>query len=117
MPYLNFETSSGRAEIDQLISELAENRDRTQSELPESPRRSANQMLIKAYLYHHPPLHVPRTLDQFYFSRLGGTEHRDQDQVVYRYTANRAGQILLTVDQLWLWILGEGDISNSIVLA
>jgi hypothetical protein len=70
------------------------------------------------------------TLDQYYYASLDDTTERDMDQVMARYIqrqeARRAtegmvpfdevairprGEILsqiLVVDQLWLWILGDG---------
>ena len=45
----------------------------------------ADELLIKAYLNHKPPLHVRRTLDQSFYYMLADTRKRDRDQVVYRY--------------------------------
>jgi hypothetical protein len=38
--------------------------------------------MINAYLVHEPPLHIRRTLDQFYYLGMDSTEERDEDQVV-----------------------------------
>jgi hypothetical protein len=35
-------------------------------------------------------LHISRTLDQSYYTSLADTKDRDYDQVIYRYTANKA---------------------------
>jgi hypothetical protein len=55
-------------------------------------------------------LHVPRTLDESYYKALECTRDRDSDQVVYRYTENKAKKSgnqskvhILMVNQLWLW--------------
>lgn len=45
-----------------------------------------DKMLIRKYLYHDPPLHPRRTLDQAYYRTLKTTKARDRDQVVYRGT-------------------------------
>jgi hypothetical protein len=47
-----------------------------------------NEKMLCAYLYHHPPVHARRTLDQFYYHMLENTEERDQDQVITRYYHN-----------------------------
>lgn len=43
---------------------------------------SVDGNLINAYLDHEPPLHIRRTLDQFYYLGMDSTEERDEDQVV-----------------------------------
>ena len=72
-----------------------------------------NRKLILAYMFDEIPLHFRRTLDQYYYTNVPTTEARDLDQVVSRYfnktwpeEANE--NLLLMVDQLWLWILDEG---------
>jgi hypothetical protein len=45
-----------------------------------------DKQMIKKYIYHHPPLHPRRTLDQSYYCTLKTTAARDRDQVVYRGT-------------------------------
>ncbi|KAM0327166.1 hypothetical protein ACHAQA_006297 [Verticillium albo-atrum] len=45
-----------------------------------------DRMVLKKYLYHEPPLHPRRTLDQAYYWTLNTTKSRDRDQVVYRAT-------------------------------
>src|SRR4051794_27481763 len=84
MPFLSFETNAGRERLADAIQLT-----RTQ------PEYSINQSgvpkdkkLILAYLDHDRcPLHISRTLDQFYYYVLPDTTSRDTDQVVYRYTA------------------------------
>ncbi|KAK0613539.1 hypothetical protein B0T14DRAFT_499008 [Immersiella caudata] len=45
-----------------------------------------DQRMIEKYLYHNPPLHPRRTLDQSHYWTLKTTKARDRDQVVYRGT-------------------------------
>lgn len=78
----------------------------------------ADEQLLRENLHKDPPLHIRRTLDQYYFLTLDDTSARDRDQVVYRET--RAGRSfhsrntrLVMVDQLWLWILDEHTIITS----
>lgn len=69
---------------------------------------SDEQSLLGAYLTNHHPLHIRRTLDQYYYHTLKDTSERDQDQVVSRYQQSTELQprILTMVDQLWIWVLG-----------
>ena len=86
---------------------------------------SAEYMLIQAYQASQDMrLHLRRTLDQFYYIGMEDTEDRDTDQVIQRYAIKKAlkkasnkfadlipeipEHKLLMVDQLWLWIIGEG---------
>ncbi|RYP46241.1 hypothetical protein DL768_007508 [Monosporascus sp. mg162] len=78
----------------------------------------ADERLLRKYVKADPPLHIRRTLDQYYFVTLDDTSQRDKDQVVYRGT--KAGHSLHTrntrvvmVDQLWLWILDDNTIITS----
>jgi hypothetical protein len=90
--------------------------------------------LVGAYLYANPPLHPRRTLHQSfnqYGSFLRDTRKLDQEQIVYKATANarestREGcskwclcsdctaeratvSRLLMVDQLWVFVLDESE--------
>lgn len=59
-----------------------------------------------------PLLHIRRTLDQSYFLNLKDTSQRDQDQVVYRATKGTGNHTrVVMVDQLWLWVLDERELS------
>jgi hypothetical protein len=74
-----------------------------------------DERLLRHYLHNDPPLHIRRTLDQYYFLTLEDTSARDRDQVVYRETkAGRRFQSrntrVVMVDQLWLWILDDSKI-------
>jgi hypothetical protein len=70
-----------------------------------------DEELLRQNLHKDPPLHVRRTLDQYYFSTLEETSARDKDQVVYRETQYGQGiqsrARVVMVDQLWLWILDD----------
>lgn len=75
-----------------------------------------HKLLIQSYLKvgddgdEVPPLQVRRTLDHYFYSHLGSTSRRDDDQVVLRYTSNFEGvePKIFMVDQLWIWILEDG---------
>lgn len=77
------------------------------------PSSTADDALIEAYLRGSPPLHIRRTLDQFFYHGIDTTQ-RDRDQVVYRYCKNRRLEPrVFMVDQCWLWILGNGKVTPS----
>ncbi|KAM7183911.1 hypothetical protein V8F20_012434 [Naviculisporaceae sp. PSN 640] len=78
----------------------------------------ADERLLRDNVNRNPPLHIRRTIDQYYFPTLEDTSLRDKDQVVYRGT--RAGRSfhakntrVVMVDQLWLWILDDHTIITS----
>lgn len=50
---------------------------------------NSDDELLKKYLFKRWPLHLRRTLDQYYYSYLADTESRDGDQVVMRSRNNR----------------------------
>jgi hypothetical protein len=59
-----------------------------------------------------PGLQSRRTLDRYYYSHLEDTSQRDDDQVIYRYTAGeqlRGGKAarIFMVDQVWVWVLDK----------
>jgi hypothetical protein len=88
--------------------------------------QKADFSLVLGYLDSERPLHCRRTLDQYSYYMLETTESRDIDQVVYKWArkqqerqrANLASsnpdrrpknRPILMVDQLWLWILPDGE--------
>uniref|UniRef100_A0A093V039 Ankyrin repeat domain-containing protein 50 n=1 Tax=Talaromyces marneffei PM1 TaxID=1077442 RepID=A0A093V039_TALMA len=79
---------------------------------------TSDEKLILAYMFDEIPLHFRRTLDQYYYYNLLTTEARDTDQVVSRYfkkiwPEDDNENLLLMVDQLWLWILDEDTVVTS----
>ncbi|KAL4985782.1 hypothetical protein BDW68DRAFT_189388 [Aspergillus falconensis] len=59
------------------------------------------------------PLHPRRTLDQYFYYTLNNTTHRNQDQVVARHGQSQGKKqpVVLMVDQLWLWRIGDVIVS------
>lgn len=61
------------------------------------------------------PLHLRRTLDQFYYSSLSDTKQRDADQTISKWTGSNLTEEgrdvaamdsrMIMVDQLWCWVL------------
>jgi hypothetical protein len=113
MPYLNFEIDERRAEMAAAIRKAAQSSIRQSADKGHG-KPSIDETLICAYLRisntkQTPPLHVRRTLDQYYYT-FNSTEARDRDQVVYRYTDSTNCKQIFMVDQLWLFIIDEGEI-------
>lgn len=75
---------------------------------------AADGRLVEDHLYSTPPLHMRRTLEQFYYWTAEDTSRRDKGQVVCRGTryygdekSPEASTRIVMVDQLWLWILDD----------
>ncbi|KAK8073492.1 hypothetical protein PG994_004391 [Apiospora phragmitis] len=89
----------------------------TLAQVAEQMDYEADERLLRDYVKADPPLHIRRTLDQYYFVTLDDTSDRDKDQVVYRgtldKTKNRTQRRVVMVDQLWLWILDDNTIITS----
>jgi hypothetical protein len=75
---------------------------------------AADGRLIEHHLFASAPLHMRRTLEQYYYWTASDTSRRDSDQVVCRATRSlqedgEAIARVVMVDQLWLWILDESE--------
>jgi hypothetical protein len=73
-------------------------------------------LLLEKFLFYDPPLHIRRTLDQFYYYMAEDTDVRDSDQVISRYSRRKFpgdSVPIVMVDQLWLWVV---NISKSMHL-
>lgn len=116
MPYLHFESTRRRQEMQQAIK---------RAEILRSPlcpylgkASTYDEMLIRAHLATSTAsLHVRRTLDQSFYHNID-TESRDEDQVVYRYQLKDREKEdvdpkIVMVDQLWMWVLGPNLIVTS----
>lgn len=77
---------------------------------------AADGRLVEDHLFDESsPLHMRRTLEQFYYWTAPDTTGRDKEQVVCRGTRAQnedpdATARLVMVDQLWLWILDESTL-------
>lgn len=69
------------------------------------------QKLLAAYRDDDDPLHVRRTLDQYFYHMLQNTRSRDTDQVISRFQSKHhlKPAILTMVDQLWLWVVSDSN--------
>lgn len=113
MPILGFETHGQRKSLSRAIK--AADGDNNYEWATQTER------LVKSYLKAERSVHCRRTLDQFLYYMLPSTEIRDLDQVIFR-SARRAecekkprdrakvsDRPVLMVDQLWLWVLSDGN--------
>lgn len=78
---------------------------------------TVDELLLLSYLNVQSYIQPRRTLDHSRYHTLQGRdiEIRDMDQVVYRHT-KRLGlkPRLMMVDQLWLWIIDNGESSSPV---
>jgi hypothetical protein len=74
--------------------------------------------LLQTYLDREHPLHIRRTLDQFYYFNLAGEEmeYRDTHQTITEFFESLQDEgikaenfPILMVDQLWLWVVRDGE--------
>ena len=75
------------------------------------PSGNLHEYLIRGYYQPGALAYQPRrTLDQYGYADIETTSHRDDDQVIYRYTKDdpMAEIKIFMVDHLWLWVLGKG---------
>ncbi|RDW87897.1 hypothetical protein BP5796_03591 [Coleophoma crateriformis] len=78
--------------------------------------KDGDAKLLENFLFHDPPLHIRRTLDQFHYYMTDNTTARDSDQVITRYYQRQfptKPPPIVMVDQLWLWIVDEKTIVTS----
>lgn len=106
---------ASRAPIEKKVEQEERRKKRIQKIIKVAKEsRTPDEKLILAYMFDEIPLHFRRTLDQYYYYTLPTTEARDVDQVVSRYfektwpEEEENENLVLMVDQLWLWILDKG---------
>ena len=112
MPYIHWELPADQRDRYKMVEAISLNK--------EYKRRKSNRAkfvefgLLKSHIDAALPLHIRRTLDQYFYTSLKSTTARDDDQVVYRYAKNVLEGIkkrdlpIMMVDQLWLLMLYDG---------
>lgn len=103
MPFLHYETHKRRMSMTTTIESARKGH-------KPRPDASRDELLVHAYWKHD--LHMRRTLDQYFYHGIDTTQ-RDNDQVVWRYCdkyRRPEEPKLFMVDQLWMWILGGGEL-------
>jgi hypothetical protein len=86
-------------------------------EQPNVQRTVMQWALSRDYIRGQKTLHPRRTMDQFYYSSLINTNHRDSDQTISKWTGlgveqggrqrAHSSSRLIMVDQLWCWVLDD----------
>ena len=115
MPYLHWELQAQQVEMKKIMDRTKDDRKPIRERIlkdPDLKDHNGTEKLYWVYLDEEHPLHVRRTLDQYYYHTLANTEERDKDQTGIRYhdkhlqSDNRNLKPVLTmVDQLWMWVL------------
>lgn len=115
MPYLHWELQAQQVEVKKILDKTKEERAPIRQRILEAPEledHKGTEKLYWVYLDEKHPLHVRRTLDQYYYHTLPNTEERDKDQTGIRYHDNHLKRdnrdlkpVLTMVDQLWMWVL------------
>jgi len=112
MPYIHWETEKKLDEMKEIIRNPKDKSNHKDQELGKYKK------LIQAYLNEEEeddhPLHIRRTLDQYYYTTLQNTTALDKDQVVSRHFERhwaKDEKVVMMVDQLWLWVLGGNSFS------
>jgi hypothetical protein len=118
MPYLHYEYTSRRQKMLETVEQVREG---VRSGPPRPQSNTPDQNAIWAYLRRDMPLHIRRTLDQFYYDALDsdtpqkrGVPPRNKDQVIQRFMKSqeqwkRDDPLMLMVDQLWMVLLEDGE--------
>jgi len=108
MPILAYEPGRVRKKVSKAIQ--------TYIKEGKTKEEKYDLLLLPAYLNAKDtePLHCRRTLDQFSYYMLDSNliEERDRNQVIYQWgrKTQKAGDApVLMVDQLWLWVLPDGE--------
>jgi hypothetical protein len=119
MPYLHYEYTSRRQSMLETVDQVIEG---ARSGPPRPQSNTADQNAIWAYLRRDMPLHIRRTLDQFYYDALDsdtpqkkGVPPRNKDQVIQRFMKaqeqwKNEDPLMLMVDQLWMVLLEDGNV-------
>ena len=121
MPYFHWETMKSLSGMTRLLESMeAQSRadfGLTPSDPPTGFRDEMNrdELLVYHYLNRQKSLHNRRILDQYRYYDVKNTADRDRDQVFARICAEGPPKTppderpVLMVDQLWLWILQDGE--------
>ncbi|KAF2452604.1 hypothetical protein BDY21DRAFT_358573 [Lineolata rhizophorae] len=112
MPFLHWGTECVLEWRDKKI-ETIENSSANVADDCETELRRFYAEMMANQLLSDKPLHIRRTLDQYYYTHIKKTRERDLDQVVAKYgpmAKEKGHRPMIIVDQLWLWILGGNTV-------
>jgi hypothetical protein len=113
IPYLEtalqrFLTATKNKKLNLEITERESDLHEALKQYIDSQTEDRDKELIIMYADDVHPLHIRRTLDQYYYYMLDNVALRNKDQVVSRFgeDEDRMQPIIIMVDQLWLWVIG-----------
>jgi hypothetical protein len=132
MPYLHWECAEEVRKHKKILEEnKAENQERSRSVGKDIEERKLavtgkpmddTEKLLWMFLGEDHPLHIRRTLDQYYYPNSSSIEDRDKDQTTLRYFEDQCldseefDRVLTMVDQLWMWVLPRCGSSPPTIL-
>lgn len=127
MPFLHWDVVDEVQKLKKILSEkqeilseemrsVSETRDLMEARIKEEMENDelcGTEKLYWMYVDDEHPLHIRRTLDQFYYHTFEDTNKRDEDQTGLRYYEKFKSKlielnlkpVLTMVDQLWMWVL------------
>jgi hypothetical protein len=112
MPYIHWETNEALVRMKKTLTRVPKSPTSDMASISQTEALEVDEKLLWSYLYKSPPLHIRRTLNQFYYYTLENTDARDEKQFVSRYFKDKfkgSEEPVLMVDQLWLWVLDDRE--------
>lgn len=91
----------------------------SRSRVPEAPRRRESRAAVMDI--YRESVHVPQSLDEFYYQFLALVDNRTTDQVIYRYqglpprSIEEQERFVCVVDQLWLYVVDDGNATKTVL--
>ena len=119
MPYLHYDYTEKRQDMADHVKKIV---DSATSLPPRGVAKTADERALWAYLKRDVPLHIRRTIDQFFYDSFDSDKKvmddvpaRNQDQVTQRFMRAQNewkgdDPLLLMVDQLWMVLLEDGKL-------
>ena len=111
MPFLHWDLVETWKEREEIVKALP-------SSILHDRSEDRDARLLKAYRGIDHPLHIRRTLYQYYYNTISDTAKIDEEQVIMRYLIDLKldPKAITMVDQMWLWVLnGVNDKPATVV--
>ncbi|TGO75728.1 hypothetical protein BELL_0196g00170 [Botrytis elliptica] len=122
IPYFCFSTTKHQGELQEIMTASKRQATTFMGEIsPDKFQKLWDKRMIECYrLAGGESVHVPITLDQFYYHSLKDVQARNIDQVLFRhqkrmaYTAiEECDYLLCMVSQLWVYVIDDETIITS----
>ncbi|THV52907.1 hypothetical protein BGAL_0065g00360 [Botrytis galanthina] len=115
IPYFCFSTTKHQGELQEIMTAS-----KSQATTFEIPKLWEKRMIECYRLAGGESVHVPITLDQFYYHSLKDVQARNIDQVLFRHqkrmactTIEECNYLLCMVSQLWVYVIDDETIITS----